>query len=75
MLDEYCKKTGISSLGIVEEDNMAGNNWAKVPTTLLELGFMTNPEEDVLMSAADYQAKMAKGIADGIDIYMGTAGQ
>ncbi len=75
LISSYCAATGCYNRGVVETDAMSGNNWSRVPTALIELGFMTNPEEDVLMSSADYQAKMVKGIADGIDIYMGTAGQ
>ncbi|MCF0145874.1 MAG: N-acetylmuramoyl-L-alanine amidase, partial [Eubacterium sp.] len=72
VLESYCAATGIPSRGVLEEDNMTGNNWATVPTTLLELGFMTNPDEDMRMADAGYQLTMVQGIADGIDRFFGS---
>ena len=44
---------------------MTGNNWSKVPTTLIELGYMSNPAEDRLMQTAAYQQRMIRGISKG----------
>ena len=48
---------------------MTGNNWAEMPTTLLELGFMTNAEEDLRMAGEEFQNVMVTGIVKGINNY------
>lgn len=69
LLDTYCKVTGRRNLGVVYTDDLTGNNWATVPTTLIELGFMTVPEEDRWMASESGQALMVKGMADALDKY------
>lgn len=69
VLGAYVQATGLKSRGVLEEDNMTGNNWSQVPCTLIEMGFMTNPEEDLKMADPDFQEKMVNGLADGIDTF------
>jgi N-acetylmuramoyl-L-alanine amidase len=50
---------------------MTGTNWSKYPTTILEMGFMSNAEEDRRMQDPSYQDKIALGAANGIDRFLG----
>lgn len=69
IIEELCKATGAKNRGASASDNYTGNNWSTIPVTIVEMGFMTNKEEDKLMSTEDYREKIVKGIADGIDRY------
>ena len=69
VLDAFVEKTGAKKQRVWETDTMSGINWAMVPTTIVEMGYMSNPEEDQRMAAEAYQKLMAEGMADGIDRY------
>lgn len=67
LLDSYCSQTGAKREYVWETDSMTGNNWAEVPTSLIELGYMSNPDEDLRMNQDSYQKVMCTAIADGLD--------
>ena len=71
ILSAYCNATGMKNRGVSLNDTMTGINWCTMPVTILEMGFMTNPADDVNMQDPVYQAAMVQGIANGIDAYFG----
>ena len=69
ILDSYCSVTGFTNWGVQYTDTMTGINWSSIPVTILEMGFMTNENDDRQMNDEAFQNVMASGIADGIDTY------
>ncbi len=69
LLNAYCEASGISRRSIWETDTKAGTNWSGVPTTILELGFMTNREDDLRMAEESFAHDAAVGIANGLDSF------
>lgn len=70
LLKNIIKETHANSRGIVPRSDITGFNWSKIPVALVEMGFMSNPAEDVKMSTPLYQYKIAEGITEGIDEYL-----
>lgn len=69
VLDSLVDATGCRKQYVWETDSMSGVNWARVPVTIVEMGYMTNPTEDKNMANDKYQDKIAIGLANGIDAY------
>ena len=71
VLDALVASAQCTKRSILESDTMSGINWCQVPVTIVEVGFLSNPEEDRLLATEEYQNKLAIGIANGIDVYFG----
>ena len=63
--------TGAKQRGVFKRNTYSGLNWSKVPAVLIECGYMSNPEEDSLLSTPEYQEKLALGMALGLMDYFG----
>lgn len=59
--------------GLVARNDITGFNWSKVPVVLVEVGFLTNPEEDLFLNDEEYQQTVASGIANGVVEYLQSA--
>ena len=79
VLTAYCNETGMKNLGIQTNDTMTGINWSQIPVIILEMGFMSNQQDDLNMEDPDYQGRMVQGIVNGVNDYFGyeerTAGE
>lgn len=62
-------KTGAKARYVSETDKMTGINWCKVPVTIVEMGFMSNPDEDKKMATEEYRRLLAEGIAEGTEAF------
>ena len=59
---ELTDKTGFVTLN----DSYSGNNWSKMLCFLVEMGFMSNPAEDIKMATPEYQTILAQSMVEGI---------
>lgn len=69
ILDVYCQRTGIKNLGIREGRDMTGLNWSKVPAIILELGFLSNPDDESFMISEAGKITIIRAISEGIIAY------
>lgn len=60
---------GRSDLG-VREANFAVLRYSQVPAALVEVAFISNPEEEQLLAREDFRQQAAVGIAQGIVAYL-----
>ena len=70
LLKHMSQATGAKKAGVFKRDTYTGLNWSEVPSVLVEMGYMTNPEEDEKLHSAEYQEKLVIGAVNGILEYL-----
>jgi N-acetylmuramoyl-L-alanine amidase len=66
VLDNLIKEVGMKNRGVIHRTDLTGFNWSKVPVILVEMGFLSNVDEDKLLSSDSYQQKLAAAMGKGI---------
>lgn len=69
IIDSICSQTGTKNRGVQEVDNSSIINWSEIPVSVVEMGFMSNPDEDRWMQNEGYQDKIVAGIISAVDSY------
>jgi len=72
VLASLIEETKADNMGISYRNDISGFNWSEVPVILVELGFMSNSEEDLLLNDSNYQEKLVDGLYRGIEKYFET---
>ncbi|MDD2432654.1 MAG: N-acetylmuramoyl-L-alanine amidase, partial [Clostridia bacterium] len=65
---ELVKSGGRRDVG-VREENYAVLRETRVPSILVETAFLSDREEEILLSQDWYRQKLAEGIANGLKAY------
>lgn len=68
ILDKLVKDLGVENKGLIQRNDLTEFNWSRVPVVLVEMGFLSNVDEDKLLNNIKYQNKIARALADGIDL-------
>ena len=69
ILQAASNETGACALDIVIKSEQTGFNWSQSPVITIELGFLSNPVEDVRLNRDTYQTSCATGIYKGLLAY------
>lgn len=69
MRNALVRELGAPNKGIIERPNLVVPRESKMPAVLLELGFLTNPKEEQLLSTSEYRQKCAEATFKGIIEY------
>ncbi len=69
IIDNICAHTGTKNRGVQEVDNSGDINWSEIPVSVVEMGFLSHPDEDMWLQSDEYQNKITNGIVSAVDLY------
>lgn len=72
ILEKTLKDSGVKVNGVFERADITGFNWSEVPVVIFEMGFMSNWNEDKMLSDPSYQKKLMELVAQSIEEYKET---
>lgn len=70
VMDEILKATGGKERGVIKRPDLVVLNRTNMPAILIETGFLSNANEEKLITNEDYQNKMIQGIVNGVGNYL-----
>lgn len=71
MVDAVAAQTGAKNLGTIDRSDLTGFNFSQVPSVLIEMGFMTNADEDARLASEEYQALIVEGMVQSVLAWYG----
>jgi len=72
ILETLLDQVQMASRGVVTRTDQTGFNWSKVPVITVEMGFLSNAEEEANLIDPLYQEKLAQALFTGIQICFNT---
>jgi len=66
LFNAMSEATGVTKGGVTQNNSYVANNWATMPTFLVELGYMSNKDDDLMLSTEEYQTKVIQGMVNGL---------
>lgn len=69
VMDEILKATGAKERGVIKRPDLVVIREANMPAILVEVGFLSNVEEEKQITNDSYQNKLVEGIIKGIEKY------
>lgn len=67
MKEELIKDLGAVDKGVIERPNLVVTRETKMDAILIETGFLSNAEDEKLLTDEEYQYKMVDAIIKGIE--------
>jgi N-acetylmuramoyl-L-alanine amidase len=70
ILEQTLVSTGTDNKGIVEREDLIVLNQTRMPAIIVECGFLSNENEENLLTNDEYQNKIVDGIVEGLRNYI-----
>lgn len=70
LLNSVSSAVSAKKRDVVFKTNLTVTSKTVMPAALVECGFMSNPDEALLLDREDYQVKLALGMADALDQFI-----